>query len=109
MRRLPVCRLLAGSILLSILVLAQDQHPAQETAPWTENAANQWYATQSWLVGSNYLPAYADNELQMWQADTFDARRIDLELGWAQGLGMNTMRVFLHDLLWKQDSDGFKN
>jgi len=109
MRRLPVCRLLAGSIFLSILVLAQDQHPAQETAPWTENAANQWYATQPWLVGSNYLPAYADNELQMWQADTFDARRIDLELGWAQGLGMNTMRVFLHDLLWKQDSDGFKN
>jgi hypothetical protein len=108
MRRLPICRLLAGSIFLSILVLAQDQLPAPETAPWTENAANQWYATQPWLVGSNYLPAYADNELQMWQADTFDARRIDVELGWAQGLGMNTMRVFLHDLLWKQDPDGFK-
>ncbi|HVF27750.1 MAG TPA: cellulase family glycosylhydrolase, partial [Pyrinomonadaceae bacterium] len=37
-----------------------------------------------------------------------DAARIDLELGWAAGLGMNTMRVYLHDLLWKQDPEGFK-
>ncbi len=44
----------------------------------------------------------------MWQADTFDPKRIDTELGWAEGLGMNTMRVFLHDLLWEQDSEGFK-
>jgi endo-1,4-beta-mannosidase len=60
------------------------------------------------LVGSNYNPASAINELEMWQADTFDAPRIDKELGWAQDLGMNTMRVFLHDLLWKQDPQGFK-
>ena len=44
----------------------------------------------------------------MWQAETFDPKRIDLELGWAEGLGMNTMRVFLHDLLWQQDNAGFK-
>jgi hypothetical protein len=59
-------------------------------------------------VGSNFLPAYAINELEMWQADTFDPKRIDLELGWAQSIGIDTMRVFLHDLLWKQDSAGFK-
>ena len=70
--------------------------------------ANRWYAQEPWLVGSNYLPAYAANELEMWQADTFNAERIDTELGWAEALGMNTMRVFLHDLLWQQDSDGFK-
>jgi len=44
----------------------------------------------------------------MWQASTFDPQRIDAELGWAQSLGLNTMRVFLHDLLWKQDPEGFK-
>ena len=44
----------------------------------------------------------------MWQAATFSPKRIDTELGWAESIGMNTMRVFLHDLLWKQDSDGFK-
>ncbi len=75
---------------------------------WTMQGANQWYAGQPWLVGSNYLPSYAVNELEMWQADTFDPKRIDKELGWAQWLGLNTMRVFLHDLLWKQDPEGFK-
>lgn len=74
---------------------------------WTEGKANAWYAKQPWLVGSNYIPATAINELEMWQADTFDPQRIDKELGWAEDLGMNTMRVFLHDLLWKQDSAGF--
>lgn len=75
---------------------------------WSEKAANKWYAKQPWLVGADYIPATAINELEMWQADTFDPQQIDLELGWAEGLGMNTMRVFLHDLLWKQDSEGFK-
>ncbi len=79
-----------------------------ESARWTEQAANAWYSKEPWLVGSNYIPATAINELEMWQEDTFDPKRIDLELGWAQSLGMNTMRVFLHDLLWEQDAPGFK-
>jgi hypothetical protein len=76
---------------------------------WTGQKANEWYARQPWLVGSNYVPATAINELEMWQADTFDPKRIDAELGWAEGLGMNTMRVFLHDLLWRQDAAGFRS
>jgi hypothetical protein len=75
---------------------------------WTEQHANDWYAHQPWLVGSNYIPATAINELEMWQADTFDPQRIDLELGWAESIGLNTMRVFLHDLLWQQDASGFQ-
>jgi len=75
---------------------------------WSEQQARDWYAKQPWLLGSNYNPASAINQLEMWQADSFDPKRIDLELGWAEGLGMNTMRVFLHDLLWQQDADGFK-
>jgi len=76
--------------------------------PWSADRANAWYQQQPWLVGANYIPASAINELEMWQADTFDPRQIDQELGWAEGLGMNTMRVFLHDLLWEQDAPGFK-
>ncbi|MFY9748069.1 MAG: 1,4-beta-xylanase [Acidobacteriaceae bacterium] len=76
---------------------------------WTEAQANDWYAHQPWLVGSDYIPSYAINQLEMWQADTFNSQRIDTELGWAESLGMNTMRVFLHDLLWKQDPDGFRD
>jgi hypothetical protein len=79
-----------------------------ERQRWTAQKANDWYRNQPFLVGSNFTPATAINELEMWQADTFDTQRIDLELGWAEGLGMNTMRVFLHDLLWQQDKGGFK-
>ena len=79
-----------------------------DTARWTPEQAKTWYAQQRWLVGSNFVPKSAINELEMWQADTFDLAEIDKELGWAQSIGMNTMRVFLHDLLWKQDAEGFK-
>jgi cellulase (glycosyl hydrolase family 5) len=75
---------------------------------WSEEKANAWYAKQPWLVGANYLPATAVNQLEMWQGDTFDDGRVDLEFIWAENLGMNTMRVFLHDLVWKQDQNGFK-
>ena len=75
---------------------------------WTEKAANEWYVKHPWLVGSNYTPASAINELEMWQADTFDRPGIDKELSWAESIGLNTMRVFLHDLTWQQDPAGFK-
>src|SRR5580700_7225614 len=107
---MTIRRLVPGSLLAScVLILALDGLAATSGKPerWTEAQANAWYAQQPWLVGSNYIPATAINELEMWQADTFDPKRIDLELGWAEGLGMTTMRVFLHDLLWQQDSSGF--
>ena len=75
---------------------------------WSEAKANAWYQQQPWLVGSNFTPADAINQLEMWQAATFDPQEMDKELGWAEGLGMNTMRVFLHDLLRQQDAAGFK-
>ncbi len=80
---------------------------AAQAQRWSEERANAWSRQQPWLIGSNYIPATAINELEMWQADTFDLPTIDRELGWAEGLGMNTMRVFLHNLLWQQDSQAF--
>jgi len=79
-----------------------------QTARWPEQKANAWYARQPWLVGSNYVPKSAINQLEMWQEATFDPVEIDKEFAWAEAMGMNTMRVFLHDLLWQQDSTGFK-
>lgn len=79
-----------------------------QTPRWSEQKANEWYGQQPWLVGSNYIPKSAINELEMWQEDTFDPSEIEKELGWAESMGMNTMRVFLHDLLWQQDSYGFR-
>jgi hypothetical protein len=74
---------------------------------WTAERARRWERETGRLVGTNYAPAYAVNQLEMWQADTFDVAAIDRELAWAAELGFNSFRVFLHDLLWKQDSDGF--
>ena len=79
-----------------------------QTARWPEEKANAWYAQQPWLVGSNYVPKSAINQLEMWQEATFDPVEIDTEFTWAEAMGMNTMRVFLHDLLWQQDSAGFQ-
>jgi hypothetical protein len=95
------------SILL-ILTLCSSAIQGQ-TARWSEQTANDWYAHQPWLVGSNYIPKSAINQLEMWQTATFDPAEIDKELGWAEAMGMNTMRVFLHDLLWQQDAAGFRN
>jgi len=99
--------LLAVALALSATTMMPAAHAA-DSARWSQAKAKSWYAAQRWLVGGNYVPADAINQLEMWQADTFDPKRIDLELGWAQKMGMNTMRVFLHDQLWQQDAAGFK-
>ena len=96
------------ALVLPILAAVVVPVFAQQQQRWSEEKANAWYAKQPLPVGSNYIPDDAINQLEMWQAATFDPKEIDRELGWAQGLGMNTMRVFLHDLLWEQDPDGFK-
>lgn len=76
---------------------------------WSAARANAWYAELPWLVGANFVPSDAVNQLAMWQAETFNPDLIDKELGLAAGIGMNTMRVFLHDLLWQQDKSAFLN
>src|SRR5687767_4178490 len=65
---------------------------------WSVDRARAWERETGWLVGANYAPAYAVNQLEMWQAETFDARAIERELRWASELGFNSLRVFLHDL-----------
>src|SRR5437899_5266228 len=79
-----------------------------QTTRWPEQKANAWYAQQPWLVGSNYVPKSAINQLEMWQEATFNPEEIEKEFTWAEAMGMNTMRVFLHDLLWQQDAAGFQ-
>jgi len=74
---------------------------------WSAERANAWYATQPWLVGCNYTPAYASNQLEMWQAATWNPAAIERELTWAHEIGFNVVRVFLHDLLWQEDPAGF--
>src|ERR1043166_9249689 len=75
---------------------------------WSAQKANAWYAQQRWLIGSDYIPSDAINQLEMWQADTFNPGLIDKELGWAESLAVHAMRVFLPDKPWEQNPAGFK-
>jgi hypothetical protein len=99
------------SMVLACLVVAPNSLVAQTSEEasgrWSAQQANDWYSKQPWLVGANFIPSDAINELEMFQAETFNPKLIDKELGMAEGIGMNTMRVFLQDQLWQQDSKGF--
>ncbi len=101
--------LTAKKLLLTTLSLVLASPAIGEgRARWTEQQANDWYAKQPWLVGANFIPSDAINELEMFQAATFNPALNDKELGMAESIGMNTVRVFLQDQLWAQDPAGFK-
>lgn len=76
---------------------------------WTAEKANDWYSRQAWIAGANFIPSTAINQLEMWQAESFDTATIARELQWAQQIGFNTMRVYLHHKAWEIDSTGFLN
>lgn len=77
-----------------------------EDLRWSEQRATAWYRHHGSFLGCNYAPSSAVNQLEMWEADTFDPATIDRELGWAANLGFNSIRVFLHNLLWEDDAAG---
>lgn len=86
--------------MISLSLRGQDRR-------WPAEKANTWYEKQGWLRGCNFQPSTAINQLEMFQKKTFDRESIDRELGWAQDLGFNCMRVYLHHILWTTDRDGF--
>jgi hypothetical protein len=96
------------ALVLSLAILETASVWGQGRPRWTEKQANDWYAKQPWLVGANFIPSDAINELEMFQASTFNPALNDKELGLGESIGMNTMRVFLQDQLWQQDPEGFK-
>jgi hypothetical protein len=103
-RLIPLVALLAG--LTSCGTLQRDSTQTA-SGQWSTEKANSWYQAQPWLVGCNFIPSTAINQLEMWQADTWDPATIDRELGWAADLGFTSIRVYLHDIVWDQDRKGF--
>lgn len=104
---MKIVKIISFAVISSVLIACTHTGQKQENIRWSEAQANQWYQKKGWLVGVDYTPRTAINQLEMWQAESFDPETIDQELGWAEELGFNSIRVFLHDLLWKQDSAGF--
>lgn len=101
-------RTLFSFLFIFFILHGYSQNNSKSRGIWTKEQANSWYSKQPWLVGANFLPSTAINQLEMWQASTFDTATIARELKWAASLGMNTMRIFLHDLAYAQDPAGFK-
>ncbi|MDB4901599.1 MAG: Sugar-binding cellulase-like protein [Mucilaginibacter sp.] len=101
-------RFLISFLLLFSSFAVQAQHVTNASNIWSAEKANAWYATHKWINGSNFIPSSAINQLEMWQANTFDPKTIDRELGYAESVGFNTMRVFLHSVAWSVDHKGFK-
>lgn len=101
-RKLPMLYVFLAITLITLFAV-----PAMARERWSPQQAEEWSGKTGWLVGANYSPASAINQLEMWQKETFNPAEIDKELGWAEGLGFTSMRVFLHHLLWEQDQDGF--
>lgn len=96
------------SLLFIVCFLQYNVYAQQERAVWSKEKANEWYATKGWLRGSNFIPSTAINQLEMWQKESFDSATIDRELGYAEGIGFNVMRVFLHHVAWQVDHEGLK-
>ena len=81
--------------------------PLRARQRWSVEQAQAWGERTGWLLGSNFTPSTAGNQLELWQAATFDPTTIDRELGWAADIGMNGIRLFLHDLAYEVDPSGF--
>lgn len=96
------------ALALSFATTALAQAPAKVEPRWSQERARKWSSQQPWLVGCNFIPSSAINQLEMWQGDTFDAPTIDRELGFAESVGMNVVRVFLHNIAWEEDAAGLK-
>lgn len=97
--------------LTAVIAYGDNMEKKDDTnaARWSEKKAQEWGAKQKWIVGANFNPSDASNQLDMWQADTWNPELIDKELGWAQAIGMNTMRVYLHYFPYRDDKDAFLN
>jgi hypothetical protein len=98
----------SSTAILTLLVFSFEALAVEDSSRWTADKANAWYEEQPWLVGCNFIPSSAINQLEMWQEDTFNPETIDRELGWASGIGLNSVRVYLHDLAWQAAPDGLK-
>jgi Cellulase (glycosyl hydrolase family 5) len=98
-------RILTSLFLLVAIVLPALHADGRDQ--WSQAEANAWWQQTGWLVGCNFIPSTAINEIEMWQADTYDPKTIDRELGLAQGLGFNCVRVFLHNIPWEEDPQGY--
>jgi hypothetical protein len=105
-----ICLFVSGILIFSACQpKPEKKSDVAESKRWTMDQATKWSAETGWLRGCNFNPSTAINQLENWQAETFDTITIDRELGWAAAIGMNCMRNYLHHVAWEVDKEGFKS
>ena len=102
-------KLLTITVILLIFIQCQQTPSSVLDYRWSEQRAWDWKKENGWMVGTNFNPSTSINQLEFWQEETYDPETIERELEWSAELGMNLHRVYLHNLLWDQDSLGFLN
>ena len=100
-----MARSLLAALVVVVVALCARACVAQR-GRWSESEAAAWYAGLPWLVGCNFIPSTAGNQLEMWQAASFDVAALERELDAARALGFTSNRVYLHHLLYQQDPQG---
>ena len=95
-------------VIITVIFNACNNDSCRTQGRWSEEKVKEWYARQTWPVGVNYVAATAINQIEMWQAESFDHETMDREMALVEDLGMNTVRIFLYDLVWQVEPDGFK-
>ena len=104
-----VCNVAVGALALCLGACQQPVEPQKAVAErWSEEQANAWYAQLPWLAGVDYINAGSINQIEMWSKETYNADEIDKELGWAEELGFNTLRVYLSSVVYENDPEGLK-
>ena len=109
-RFIPIC------LTLSIYIVIQGCNNNSEkigatsdiNPVWSVEKAKTWYDNQEWIIGANFTPSTAINQIEFWQESSFDPQTIDRELGYASNIGFNTMRVYLHYLVWARNPKEMK-
>lgn len=113
MKKLHLFSVIVLAAMLSVLSGCNSAKTGQEegvsSEKWTVEQAREWGEQHPWYRGANFNPSTAINQLETWQEESFDPETIERELGWAEEIGFNCMRVYLHHLAWQVDREGFKS
>ncbi len=76
---------------------------------WTKEEINEWYDARPWMRGCNYMSADCANRIDQWQELGFEERfkTTEAELALMQKTGLNTVRLIIEYVVWKEEHDGF--
>lgn len=98
--------------LIALTLLVCLSLSARRTGPWPKEKAWEWYESQPWIRGCNYMSADCANRVDQWQKRGFEERlkTQEQELALAKSIGFNTLRLIFAEEgfgVWYYDRKGF--